>query len=77
MLESLLDEVSGLGEGRRRALITHFGSVTRLRKATETEIAEVPGIGPKTAAIIVAALAQPTPEGDLPAIDMSTGEILD
>jgi excinuclease ABC subunit C len=72
MLESLLDEVPGLGEGRRTALIRHFGSVTRLRKATEEEIAQVPGIGPKTAAIIIAALQ--TPE---PGVDMSTGEILD
>jgi excinuclease ABC subunit C len=74
MLESALDEISGLGEGRRRALITHFGSVTALRKATEAEIAAVPGIGPKTAAIVVQALADETVE---PAVNVSTGEIIE
>ena len=71
---SALDEVPGLGEARRTALLRHFGSLKRLRAATVEEIAEVPGIGPQTAQAIVAALADaPTPG---PAVDVGTGEIL-
>ena len=45
MVESLLDDVPGLGEVRRKTLIKHFGSLKKLRAATIEEIAEVPGIG--------------------------------
>ena len=46
MVESLLDDVPGLGEVRRKTLIKHFGSLRKLRAATAEEIAQVPGIGP-------------------------------
>ena len=58
MVESLLDDVSGLGEVRRKTLLRHFGSLKRLRTATVEDIAAVPGIGPTTAQAIVVALAQ-------------------
>lgn len=44
MTVSILDEVVGLGEKRRKALIKHFGSVKKLRAATLEEIYEVNGI---------------------------------
>lgn len=47
--ESVLDEVQGVGEKRKRQLLTHFGSIDRLRRATEEAIREVPGIGPAMA----------------------------
>ena len=53
---SALDDVPGLGPARRGALIKHFGSVRKLRAASFEEIAAVPGIGPKLAATIAAAL---------------------
>jgi excinuclease ABC subunit C len=56
MTVSGLDAVPGLGEVRRKALLTHFGSVKRLSSATVDEIAEVPGVGRRTAEAIVAAL---------------------
>ncbi|KRA32799.1 MULTISPECIES: excinuclease ABC subunit UvrC [unclassified Nocardioides] len=56
MVESLLDDVPGLGEVRRKTLLRHFGSLRKLRVATTDEIAAVPGIGPRTAAAIKAAL---------------------
>ena len=46
----------GLGETRRKALLAHFGSLKRLADATPEEIAAVPGIGPRTAEAIRAAL---------------------
>ncbi len=44
--ESVLDEVEGLGEKKKILLLQHFGSLARLRKASESDIASVPGIGP-------------------------------
>lgn len=43
--DSALDEIEGIGDHRKQALLSHFGSVDRLRRATAEEIAEVPGIG--------------------------------
>jgi excinuclease ABC subunit C len=57
MTTSALEGVPGLGEIRRKALLRRFGSVKRLGSASLEEIAEVPGIGRRTAEAIVAALA--------------------
>ncbi|MFV2021855.1 excinuclease ABC subunit UvrC [Micromonospora sp. LOL_023] len=57
MIASGLDEVPGLGDVRRKALLKHFGSVRRIAAATVEEIAEVPGIGRRTAETIIAQLA--------------------
>ncbi|HLW59833.1 MAG TPA: excinuclease ABC subunit UvrC [bacterium] len=46
---SALDEIAGVGEQRKRALIRHFGSVRAIRAASAEEIAAVEGIGPKVA----------------------------
>ncbi|WP_052238508.1 excinuclease ABC subunit UvrC [Mycolicibacterium setense] len=56
MTASALDSVRGLGEQRRKALVTHFGSVARLKEATVEEITAVPGIGVTTAKAVLAAL---------------------
>ncbi len=42
---SVLDEIRGVGERRKRALIRHFGSVRGVRAASVEEIAAVEGIG--------------------------------
>ncbi|MEV6679491.1 excinuclease ABC subunit UvrC [Streptomyces erythrochromogenes] len=70
-----LDEVPGLGESRKQALVKHFGSVKKLRQATIDQICEVPGIGRKTAETVAAALAGAVPAG--PAVNTATGEIID
>ncbi|MFF3163125.1 excinuclease ABC subunit UvrC [Streptomyces sp. NPDC003273] len=70
-----LDDVPGLGDTRKQALIKHFGSVKRLRSATIEQIQEVPGIGRKTAETIAAALAGAVPAG--PAVNTATGEIIE
>ena len=56
MTASALDAIPGLGEHRRKALVTHFGSVARLKSATVDEITSVPGIGETTARAVLAAL---------------------
>ena len=61
MTASALDSVRGLGEQRRKALVTHFGSVARLKEATVEEITAVPGIGVATARAVLAALGGEPP----------------
>jgi excinuclease ABC subunit C len=56
MTASALDSVPGLGDIRRKALVTHFGSLARLRQASVEEITSVPGIGAATAAAVLEAL---------------------
>ncbi len=74
MVESVLDDVPGLGEVRRKALLARFGSLRALKKADEEEIASVPGIGKVTAAAIKQTLAKDAP-GE--AVNVATGEVLD
>jgi excinuclease ABC subunit C len=62
---SALDSVSGLGPARRAALLKAFGSVKAVSAATPDEIAAaVPGIGPKLAETVVAALHKPSGVND-------------
>ncbi|MDR7278017.1 excinuclease ABC subunit UvrC [Catenuloplanes atrovinosus] len=82
MTVSALDDVPGLGEVRRKALLRRFGSVKKLAAASPAEIAEVPGIGPRTAEAIIAALtgekpAEPArPEtADMPGNSASTHDV--
>ncbi|MEW1549138.1 excinuclease ABC subunit UvrC [Streptomyces tsukubensis] len=72
---SPLDEIPGLGDARKQALIKHFGSVKRLRGATIEQICEVPGMGRKTAESVVAALTRAAPAA--PAVNTATGEIME
>ncbi|WP_411084224.1 excinuclease ABC subunit UvrC [Streptomyces sp. cmx-18-6] len=72
---SPLDDVAGLGETRKQALVKHFGSVKKLRQATIDEICEVPGIGRRTAESVAAALASTAPAA--PAVNTATGEIME
>ncbi|MEZ5176189.1 MAG: excinuclease ABC subunit UvrC [Acidimicrobiia bacterium] len=41
MLDSMLDDVPGIGPGRKKALVKRFGSVKQMRAATESDLAEV------------------------------------
>ena len=74
MVESMLDDVPGLGEVRRKTLLKHFGSLKRLREASPEDIAQVPGIGPTTAAAIKEAV-QATSQGGRVAVNTATGEV--
>ncbi len=74
MVESTLDEIPGLGEVRRKALLSYFGSLKKLRAATIEDIASVPGFGTKTAVSVKAALdAKPVRES----VNTATGEIIE
>jgi len=56
-IRSQLADVPGLGPARIQKLLTHFGSVTRLRVADEADLTAVEGIGPALAAEIRRALS--------------------
>jgi excinuclease ABC subunit C len=75
MTTSALDDIPGLGDTRRKALLRRFGSLKRLRAASIEDVMEVPGIGRRTAEALVAALAVTT--GAAPAVNVTTGEVLD
>jgi excinuclease ABC subunit C len=41
MVDSVLDEVPGIGSKRKKDLIKHFGSLKRIRSASEADLGEV------------------------------------
>ena len=79
MTVSALDGVPGLGESKRKALLAEFGSVKGIKAATQEELTGAKGIGPSLAAAIVRHFAADGGEeaATVPAINMTTGEILD
>jgi excinuclease ABC subunit C len=44
LVHSLLDDISGVGEKRRNALLTAFGSIDGIRAADMDALAAVPGM---------------------------------
>jgi excinuclease ABC subunit C len=60
-LRSQLEDLEGVGPGRRRALLKHFGSLKRLRAASIEQIAAVPGISDRLASQIRNQLGTPDP----------------
>jgi excinuclease ABC subunit C len=50
--QSVLEEIAGVGEGRKKALLRHFGSLKRVKEASLEELSAVEGFGPKQAAAV-------------------------
>jgi excinuclease ABC subunit C len=75
MVESVLDDVPGLGDVRRKTLLKHFGSLRKLKAATVEELAVVPGIGPRTAEAIRDAVAASAGTRKTVSVNTATGEI--
>jgi excinuclease ABC subunit C len=76
MTTSVLDDIPGLGEVRRKALLRHFGSVRALKAASVEQIREVPGIGVALGATIHRTLKHPRTQ-TAPGVNVTTGELLD
>jgi excinuclease ABC subunit C len=55
-VHSVLEDISGVGARRRRALLTHFGGLQGVRKAGVEELAGIPGINRQLAERIFKAL---------------------
>jgi excinuclease ABC subunit C len=78
MTVSALDGVPGLGASKRKALLAHFGSVKGVKAASAEELAQAKGIGPALAGAIVTHFSAEGPAAaTVPAINMTTGEIIE
>jgi excinuclease ABC subunit C len=78
MTVSALDGVPGLGETKRKALVAHFGSLKKIKAATAVELAQAKGIGPALADAVVRHFSESSEWDEAaPAINMTTGEILE
>ncbi|SMB92470.1 excinuclease ABC subunit UvrC [Deinococcus hopiensis] len=58
MLSSVFDDLPGIGQKRRDALLEHFTSLEELAAATPEQIAQVPGMNLRAAQSVKAYLAQ-------------------
>jgi len=57
-LRSELDDIAGIGPGRKKALLKRFGSVRRIKEASVDEVVAVPGISRELAERLKAHLAR-------------------
>jgi excinuclease ABC subunit C len=55
-VQSVLDEIDGIGPKRRRLLLRHFGSIGAIKKATAEELSRLPGISIRLAESLLAQL---------------------
>jgi excinuclease ABC subunit C len=49
IIRSELDQIPGIGPARRKTLLTHFGSVERIKQASLEELSQIEGISQKVA----------------------------
>jgi excinuclease ABC subunit C len=68
-LRSALSDITGIGPGRQRQLLRHFGSIKRVREATVDELAAVAGMTRTTAEAVFAHWAKQPLEPAAPPID--------
>lgn len=55
-LHSILDEIPGIGKKRKQALLKHFGSISKIRKATAEQLNSIPGLNKTSAEAVYNAL---------------------
>jgi excinuclease ABC subunit C len=75
MVDSVLDDIPGLGPAKKKAVLAHFGSLKKVAAATVEELTEVPGIGPIQAEQIWQFLNNEN-AGEV-AVNTATGEIIE
>jgi excinuclease ABC subunit C len=63
--QSVLEEIPGIADGRKRALLRHFGSLKRVKEAPVEAIAEVEGFGPKQALAVFEFFHRPEARGEV------------
>lgn len=64
--QSVLEEIPGVGEGRKKALLRHFGALRRVREATVEELCQVEGFGEKQARAVYDFFHAPAAEAPVP-----------
>lgn len=55
-VQSVLDEIGGIGPKRKRLLLRHFGSIGAIKKASAEELGQLPGISIRLAESLLAQL---------------------
>ena len=75
MVDSILDDIPGLGPVKKKAVLAHFGSLKKVTEADVAELAQVPGIGSVQAQQIWEFLN--VEESDGVAFNTATGEIIE
>jgi excinuclease ABC subunit C len=63
-ITSALDDIPGVGPTRRKALLRHFGSLTRLKQASREELLAAPGVPEAVADAVYRCLCAPDEEPD-------------
>ena len=71
---SVLEEIEGIGEKRKRALLTHFGSLKRIRAASALEIAQLEGFNQVLAERVHAFLGQAQSAADAEALELAQAD---
>lgn len=56
ILQSVLDDITGIGPKRKKRLLSHFGSIESIQAASDDQIAALPGMNHKIAATVRAYL---------------------
>jgi excinuclease ABC subunit C len=51
-IKSVLGEIPGIGEKRQNGLLKYFGSIEKIKEATEEELTKVPKMNRKTAQLV-------------------------
>ena len=75
MVDSILDDVPGLGPVKKKAVLSHFGSLKKVTEASVAELSQVSGIGPIQAQQIWEFLNVEKLDGL--AVNTATGEIIE
>ncbi|RAL22895.1 excinuclease ABC subunit C [Lujinxingia litoralis] len=65
-LRSSLDDIPGIGPKTKRALLRHFGSLTKIKAASLAALQDVEGVGPSTARAIFDVFHPPGSRPDTP-----------
>jgi excinuclease ABC subunit C len=75
MVDSVLDDIPGLGPAKKKVVLAHFGSLKKVAVATVEELMQVSGIGPIQAEQIWQFLNEEN-AGEV-AVNTATGEIIE
>jgi excinuclease ABC subunit C len=75
MVDSVLDDIPGLGPIKKKAVLAHFGSLKKVAAASVDELSTVSGIGPVQAEQIWLFLNQENEQSMT--VNTATGEIIE
>ncbi len=75
MVESVLDQIPGIGPVRRKRLLQHFPNIEALKAATVEEVAGLPGFNRQVAEKLKAGLAGGKAEDSSSTVDTERAQV--